>query len=254
MHGFATLLNHPEWTLPLTATALTRGYPLSRQMTRCERRLVAVVIAKPTNTLTIHSKDKSREEMARDFRCIVKRYERARGRPLIYVATVARAESGNGYHAHALLWQYVHAPCLAGWCKDLGLGWPKLERLAWEILGDPNDWAQVAYVLTQHDEAFGYTQRDRHEPIPKYARRLLYPQKRTLAKHCPDLLSALEMAKDPAVSTKRSVPACLSLVVHIREPTAKWLRVDESSPHLLGAVQPDRKTGACQSNRHRTRQ
>lgn len=192
--------NHPEWHLPTAAWALTDGYPLARPMTHHERLVVAVVSAKPTNTLTIPSKEKTRKQMTRDFRCLVKRINRTRGRPLIYVATVARAEGGTGYHIHGLLWEYVHAPTLIGHCKDLGLGKPKLRHIVPAFPGDVNYWAQVSYFLTQHDEAFGYSQQHRHEPVPKSGRKLLSPQGRTLAKQCPDLLSALKMAKDPAVS------------------------------------------------------
>lgn len=163
--------------------------------------LVAVVSAKPTIFLTLHSKDKCRHAMTRDFRCLVKRLNRdRRSCPLIYVATVARADGGTGYHVHALVWRYIHAGSLGGHCTDLGLGSPDLHPLACEHPGDLDSWMQVSYVLTQHDTAFGYTQHDRHEPVPKYGRKLLYPQARTLATHCPDLLSAMKTATDPAVS------------------------------------------------------
>jgi len=199
MHDFTSIRNHPERHLGTASGALTRGYSLERPMTARERKVVAVLSANPTNTLTIHSEDKSRREMTRSFQCIRKRFYRARKRPLIYVATVARANGGAGYHIHALLWSYVHAPMLGGWCKELGLGWPMLRQLDCAFPGDLNYWAQGAYVLTQHDVAFGYRQDDRHERVPKFEHDLLHPQNRTLATHSPELLSALDMAKDPAV-------------------------------------------------------
>lgn len=194
-----TLRNNPEHDIAMTAAALARGYPLGRPMTLRERLVVAVVSAEPTHMLTIDSKDRSRGPMARDFRKLVKRINRARSKPFIYVATLARSETGSGYHIHALLWEYLHVPWLGGHCKDLGLGWPHIDQIPEPGPGDPNTWGPVAYVLTQHGGAFGADQSRRHEPVPKGGRKLLYPQKKTLAGYSPELLSALEMAKDSCV-------------------------------------------------------
>jgi hypothetical protein len=140
------------------------------------------------------------------FRRLVKRLNRDRAKrrprdpaPLIYVANLARAKGATGYHVHLLLWDYVHAPTLIGHCKDLGLGLPQLAQLPADAAGNIDYWQQVMYVPAQHEPIFGSDKHERHEDRVKSARRLLYPQKRTLARHCPELLSALEDANDPAV-------------------------------------------------------
>ena len=197
-----TLRQHPEASIPTAAAALTRGLKLGRRMTRSERLLVGVISAEPTHLVTVHSKDKSREEMAQLFRRLVKRINRSRGnaRPLIYVATIAAAKGNSRHHVHALLWEYIHASTLGGYCREFGLGWPEIRQLSQEFPGDAEYWASVSYALTQHEPAFGTDHHQRHEPIPKFGRGLLYPHCSTLAEHCPQLLSALDQAKDPAVS------------------------------------------------------
>lgn len=175
-------------------------------MTPAERRVVAVISAHPTHTLTLHSKDASHPEMTTLFRRLVKRLNRNRAKrrpidpvPLIYVASVPRARGGNRQHVHAVLWEYVHVSTLIGHCKDLGLGKPKLRQLPASQVGDLDYWQQVTYVLAQQEPAFGSDEDQRHENRTRSARRLLYPQKPTLQRHCPQLLSGLEAANDKAV-------------------------------------------------------
>jgi len=201
-----TIRNHPERFVSTTAQALARGLPLGRPMTSTERRVVAVISAHPTHTLTLHSRDASHPEMTALFRRLIKRLNRylAHRKPLapvpvIYVATVPRARGSDGHHVHAILWDYIHAPTLIGHCKDLGLGKPKLGKLPASSVGDLDYWQQVTYVLAQQEPAFGSDEDRRHENRPRSARRLLYPQKPTLQRHCPQLLSGLEAANDKAV-------------------------------------------------------
>src|SRR5579875_1134189 len=210
-----TMRNHPERSVWLTAEALARGYPLGVPMTTIERRIVAVISARPTHTLTVHSGSASRAEMAAQFRRLVKRLNRGLAKrspqnpkPLIYVATLASAQNSGRYHVHALLWGYLHAVVLLGHCRDLGLGKPKLRRLPAEPTGDLNYWQQVVYVIAQNEPAFGYHKHRLNEERHPWSRRLLTPQKATLARHCPHLLSALDAANDPAVSDE----ALLSLL------------------------------------------
>jgi hypothetical protein len=197
-----TIRNAPESRLTTTASALTLGYPLGRSLTASERLVVAVVQAEPTHFLTIHS-TKSREEVQRGFRCIRLRLQRSRGKnaaPMIYVATFPRSQNGPGHHVHALLWSYVHLPTLHGYCRDLALGPPQIDRISASGPGDARYWRPIGYVLGQHEPVFGSTEHERHEPLGHSKRRLSYPQRATLAKYCPKLLSALEMANDPTVS------------------------------------------------------
>ena len=198
-----TVRQNAECSITMTAMALSRGYPLGRAMTSRERLVVAVVQAEPSHFLTIDSPDKSRADMTRAFRCIRLRLQRSRGRraaPVIYVATFPCTKDRDGHHLHALLWGYVHIPKLLGYCRGLGLGKPKMEQISASTPGDPNYWRPIGYVLGQHGPAFGSRDHDRHEPLPKGKRELVYPHRMTLARHCPKLLSALDMARDPSVS------------------------------------------------------
>jgi hypothetical protein len=206
MFDWTTIRNHPERFLATTAWALARGYPLGRPMTPHERLAVAVIVAHPTHTLTIHSKDASCSEMTSLFRCLVKRINRGlikrsprQPTRLIYFATAACAQGSTRYHVHSLLWDYLHAPVLIGHCKALGLGMPRLRQLPADRT-DVNYWNQVAYVMTQHEPAFGTRHHERHEPLVRSARQFMYPQDATLRAHCPQLLSALQEANDPTVS------------------------------------------------------
>ena len=175
-------------------------------MTPNERFVVAVIAAHPTHTLTIHSQDASRSEMTALFRRLVKRINRSlikrsprRSTPLIYVATAACAQGSTRYHVHVLLWDYLHAPVVIGHCKALGLGKPQLRQLPADRT-DVNYWNQVAYVMTQHEPAFGTRHHQRHEPLVRSGRQFMYPQDATLRAHCPQLLSALGDANDPTLS------------------------------------------------------
>jgi hypothetical protein len=202
----ATIRHHPERFLSLTAWATARGYPLGRRMTKHERRVVAVISAHPTHTMTLTSASSTHEEMADQFRGVVKHLNRwlekrspQNPKRLVYVATLASARDSGRYHAHALLWTYVHAPTLHGICREVGLGRPTLRKLPDRPAGDIHYWTQVAYVLTQDEPAFGTEKHLENESRPVSARRLLYPQRATLERHCPQLLSALEDANDPTV-------------------------------------------------------
>jgi hypothetical protein len=144
--------------------------------------------------------------MSDAFRLLVKRMDRSLAkrrptnpRPLIYVANVAQSKGGRAFHVHVLLWEYIHSPVLIGHCKALGLGQPKLRQLPSDPTGDANYWQQVVYIVGQQEPVFGSDEFKRHEERPKFARRLLYPAPSTLKQHAPDLLSALQAAKDPSV-------------------------------------------------------
>jgi hypothetical protein len=202
----ATIRHRPERFVSLTAWATARGLPLGVPMTKVERRIIAVIAAQPTHTLTVDSQLASHPEMAAAFRLLVKRLNRglAKRSPmnpksLIYVASLASARNSGRFHVHALLWSYIHAPVLHGHCGDLGLGKPKLRRLPGEPTGDANYWQQVVYVMGQNEPAFGFRKYRSNEPPPLGARRLLTPRRATLDRHCPQLLSALDIANDPTV-------------------------------------------------------
>lgn len=204
--AFPSIGNHPEGSIATACWALARGRKFGRPMTGAERMLVATISARPNHTLTLDSNLGSRAEVVKAFRNFVKRIDRAlaRRRPrdperLVYMATIATARGSNRFHVHALLWQRLHAPVVHGHARDVGFGGVMLRRLPEDLRGDVHYWNQAAYVLGQQEPVFGTKHHERHEDRPVWGRRVLHPQASTLARHCPNLLSALQAAKDPAL-------------------------------------------------------
>ncbi len=56
------------------------------------------------------------------------------------------------------------------------------------------------YAFAQTSPVFGSIKHMANQPRPKFKRQYLYPQARTLAKHKPNLFSAIKLAQDKAVS------------------------------------------------------
>ena len=175
-----------------------------RRLTDQERLTIAVASTYPDRTLTVDSAIQDRQEFHRKLRALIKRINRMKGRPaqpFIYVGTVARSNQGEGgYHFHALIWEYLQAAVLHGFCRDLGLGHPHLEPLPAPRENFCAIFAATSYVLGQHHEVFGSQPHHRHEPLPSGARSYLAPQDRTLAKANPELLAALKRARSRSVS------------------------------------------------------
>jgi hypothetical protein len=194
---FTTIRNHPERSLATALWALQRGLPLGRAMTDLERKTVAVAACSPTHHLTITSK-LGRPEFMDRFADLKKRIKRRRG-PLIYVGVAAAGLGDGGYHAHLLLWGYQHLPPLHGDLRDLGLGWPHIERIRTRPGPALDALTTTAYVLGQEEPVFGSRKHCENGERPRSKRRFLTPHRATLAKHHPQLLAALDAASDPTV-------------------------------------------------------
>lgn len=193
----------PEDSLFTISVALRRRLPLTRSLIFEERLCLAIVAARPTHFLTLHTADAEHSVAARAWRLLVRRMQRRKSRknPLIYFATIARgAETTAGCHVHALLWEFLWAPSLQGQAKQCGFGPPHLARLP-DPRSDFDDALRtVAYVVGQNVSVFGTRHHERHRKRVPSKRRFVYPQRTTLALHQPKLLSAIQFAPDPQVS------------------------------------------------------
>ena len=200
--------------------ALSRGLTLGRTLTPGERLSLAVALTLPTHLLTIDSTYATPTELHAAWRRLVKRVNRQNGnRDWIYFATVSRSScGGGGYHVHALLWNFIYLPRLLGHTRKVGLGKPQIEQLDTATrricrMLDPPCTARhlrlvdavkaAAYVIGQHEPVFGSTQHLRHVCRLRWNRRYIYPQRRTLERNLPELLAALERARDPTAADDR---------------------------------------------------
>lgn len=165
-----------------------------------ERACFAIANAEPTNFSTLSSQSMSRKEATAAWTALRKRINRRKTKkgPLIYVAVTACSTDHDGFHVHALLWEYLHAEALLlGPARDLGFGRIQIQR----IDPTPDDWTHTtAYALGQHQPVFGSKDYQRHKGKQKSARRYSIPHAKTLKLHCPKLLSGLELARNRTVS------------------------------------------------------
>ena len=140
------------------------------------------------------------------FPLMRKRIERRKSRlgiPLIYFTVFAQGLGAAGCHLHLLLWDYPPMPMYHGQARALGLGNVHVERITPST--PENVLRVVSYALGQQEPVFGTTTHRHHQPRVKHQRRWGCPQRRTLEEHKPELLSALDLAKDKAVSDQRLV-------------------------------------------------
>lgn len=207
---------HRDPTLAITALAL--GRPLARPLTEMERLTVAIAtMARPTHFLTLDSPPGvDHTQAACEWGKLTKRIVRSRStrRPLIYVGSIAQSGAG-GYHAHMLLWEHLHLGMLRGHLRELRLGRPCIRHIptttfpAGPLTIEDHvtslcNLAEVgrttAYVLGQHEPVFGSDHHRRHAARQRSKRRYLRPLAPTLETHKPELLAAVEAAKDRTVT------------------------------------------------------
>jgi hypothetical protein len=155
----------------------------------------------PTHSLTIQD----RGEFAVAWRKLIKRIDRLdnrRSNPLIYVATFAKSSGSRaGYHAHAVTWNgYVQANVLLKHVRESGLGKAFNQPLPTAGTAAHQRVLAGTYLFRQHVPILGSDDHERHDALPRYARRTVMPQKSTLAVYKPDLLSALNRAKSRSVT------------------------------------------------------
>lgn len=180
------------------------GVPLSPH----ERLTLAVTAARPERFLTLDSLALSYDQAAAAFHALIKNLNRKPkvAAPIIYFACIARSTGHEGHHVHALLWTFLHQPTLIGAASELGFG--KTSHIKACPTSSPAVRLNaVGYVLGQKESVLDSEQHLRHEPHPPRKRHFLYPQRETLATHAPQLLSALEQARDRTVTDAELISA-----------------------------------------------
>jgi len=156
----------------------------------------------PTYLLTITSATLTRDELMRVFRAFKSRRRRDGRGTWIYVGTCVMSATGaGGYHLHLLLWGSVHINSLNDDLAELGAGRASIKPIKPSPGIDPfaNTLEVTAYVLGQEEPVFGTDNYQDNLARPKNKRALMRPQDSTLQKRKPELLIALDRAKDPAV-------------------------------------------------------
>jgi hypothetical protein len=198
--------------LRLAITTLASGRSLPRPLSEDERLIVAIAaIARPDRHLTLDSPDLDRADVAREWAKLKKRIVRSQttSAPLIYCGCFSQSGDG-GYHAHMLLWEFVHLNIIHGHLRDLRFGSAKMRRVEPDSItaryaGSRVDVADLAtlvgtarmtaYVLGQHRPVFDWTVHKRHAPRERNKKWLVRPHDITLQTHRPELLSALRAAE-----------------------------------------------------------
>jgi hypothetical protein len=182
--------------------SLARGKTPARRLGDGDRRAIAVAGTAPTHLLTLNSADLDRQESASAWVLFRKHLERKRGRPLIYLSAPARSVGGGGYHRHVLLWEFLYAPTLHGIARKVGFGGPDIQRIGESV--EDKLFATV-YVFGQTESVLGSAHHRRHRDRGQWAHRFSRTSDEVLKRLNPQLLSALEMARDRSVSDKELV-------------------------------------------------
>lgn len=175
-------------------------------MTLLERIALAVTSTRPTHFLTLQTVGANQKELAKTFPLMKKRIGRRKSRPdlpVIYFSVFAQGLGAAGCHLHLLLWDYPPMPMYHGQAKALGLGNVHVERITPST--PENVLRVVSYALGQQEPVFGTTPHRHHQPRAKHQRRWGCQQRKTLEEHKPELLSALDLAKDKSVSDQSLV-------------------------------------------------
>ncbi len=190
----------------MSLEALVPRLPVGSAFTELERIALAVTATRPTNFLTLSTIGASQENLAYDFRLLVRRIEGRKSRPkvpLIYFGSFAQGKGHGGYHLHLLLWDRPHLPMYHGQTRAVGLGHADAVQI---IPSTPENVLRVvSYTLGQQEPVFGSKPHKHHRPREQYKRRFIHPQMKTLEKYHPELFVALNLAKDKSVSDETLV-------------------------------------------------
>ncbi len=138
----------------------------------------------------------------RVFRAFKSRRRRDGRGSWIYVGNCVMSTTGDaGYHMHLLLWESMHVNSLNDDLAGLGAGKAYITKIEPSAGIGPlaNVLDVTAYVLGQEESVFGRDNYLENIPRPPSKRALLMPQRKTLQERKPELLLALDRAKDPAV-------------------------------------------------------
>ena len=198
-----TVKAHPidDESLRVASPMKKLGWDGSRPLTSLERTTIAVSSAKPTHHLTVTSQLLDRHEFIDAFellRAHMMRVADQAHRPFIYLGVVANACGKGGWHGHFLLWRSFPANSLRKHAVALGLG----RQLKITLIGPTLlDRLYVArYVLSQHEAVFGSQHHADNHAREKHSRRYIASVEESLWKDKPELLHALQMAKNKAVT------------------------------------------------------
>jgi hypothetical protein len=207
---FRKLVDSHDYASAIAIAQLAAGKQPTRALSDLERLAIAVAATRPLQMMNINS-ELSRNDFMVGFQNLKKRLLSGR-RPLVYFGSVARGIGPAGYHGHFLLWSYIHYATLHGHVRDLGLGRLHGARIDYDRPQDLPGLRVTTYVLGQQEGVFLTTEHDRHRDRPKSTRRFMHPQRRTLERERPKLLTALDLAKDPTLSDVALFQRCLTLL------------------------------------------
>lgn len=196
-------------------SALRQGIPPSRRLTRLEREFVAIRFHSPPPLSIVfsssnHTLDGTRRAWA-NLRKRLERYRTKRGRhgeaPLIYIATAAvTLQANGGHHMHVLVWnEHVELKVLRPRAIECGFGPPRISKIVADVTNPCAADTQIAYVLEQHRPIFGSTNHLANAPLAPGQQMLWTPSRKTLKLYKPELLSALDMAKDQSITDNKLV-------------------------------------------------
>ena len=180
---------------------LTRGRDLPESLSTSERYVIAVGAgAPPAHSLTLTSALACPAEANESFAKFRKRIEYEIGSPFIYFATLAKSAKGHaGWHFHIVHWNgFIHVNKIRAHALGSGFEkWVKVDYLPRKTALEQLDI--LAYLPRQHERVFDSHVHARHEPRRKGGRTIQKPHDKTLAKHQPKLLSAINRARDPSI-------------------------------------------------------
>lgn len=236
---------HPETAPESSLQALIRSFALGRTPTRpltaTERLVLTLSAAEPQRHLIIPAPYHDRAGATSGWSSLKKRLGRSRSQPRIaYVGTLTKALGAAGWHFHFLLWgDHVYWEPLTGHCRTVGLGYPRISS----IKATPQDQLMcTSYVLGQNVRVFD----DRHagqdlrsEVASRGSWSLLRQHESTLASIAPEVLSALQNARDQSwsdIELCRASPLFTSTCTRDREqlPDVLTTTRDQSRGVLCG--------------------
>jgi hypothetical protein len=205
--SFRRLVDSPAYEIPRILRPLKDGRPPERSLTRNERLVVAVSACRPRYLVTLDS-TLERPEFMREFAKLKQRLAVHR-RPLVYFGTVAKGAGDGGYHGHFLIWTSLHYNTVHKHVRQLALGHAHVDPIDLDRPDEKLALRAVTYVLGQEEPVFASAEHRRHRPRPPSGRAFLHPQRKTLVRWHPDLLTALDLAKSPSVSDVELYRRCL---------------------------------------------
>jgi hypothetical protein len=210
MPQFRKLVDSYDYRSTVAIARLSAGEPISPALSDLERLAMAVSATRPSHGLDINSR-LERDAFMRGFAKLKQRIASER-RPLVYVGVVARGKGDAGYHGHFLLWTSLHYNTIHKHLRELGLGRGLVKVIDYKRPEVVPALRVAAYVFGQEEAVFRSVQHEHHRARPKSARRFLHPQRETLRRLKPELLTALDLAKDPTLSDVALFQRCLTLL------------------------------------------